>query len=55
MTNDDRPILPPQTDVDTLMSTDTIVDNIMAHINAITDDHREQYADAIHDAILGRL
>ena len=55
MTNDDRPILPPQTDVDTLMDTDTICANLMSHINAITDDHREQYADAILDGIMGRL
>ena len=55
MTNDDRPILPPQTDVDTLLDTDTICANLMSHINRITDDHAERYADAIHDAILGRM
>ena len=55
MTNDDRVQYPPQDMVDSLMSTAQIVDNLMARINVITDDHADRYADAIHDAILGRL
>ena len=54
-TNDDRVQYPPQDMVDSLMSTAQMVDNLMARINAITDDHAEQYQDAILDGILGRL